>query len=124
MTDTGETFTAEERAAMKQRSREVRARRKRTTPEEDRAEVLAVIAALGDDERVVAERVHAIVSEAAPTLAPRTWYGSPAWAQDGTVVVFFQPGSKFGVRYSTLASAMPRLWTTGACGPPPTRSPR
>lgn len=102
-TDEGR-FTAEERAAMKERAAEARAARSGKAADGE-ADVLAKIAELPDDEREVAERVHAIVREEAPELAPRTWYGQPAYAtpgKAGTVVCFFQPASKFGSRYSTL----------------------
>ncbi|WP_375389925.1 hypothetical protein [uncultured Amnibacterium sp.] len=112
-----DTFTTEERAAMKQRSKELRTRKGRTTPEEDRAEALAAIAALGDDERRLAERVFGVVSEAAPDLAPRTWYSSPAWAKDGKVVVFYQQASKFKVRYATLGFSETARLDDGAMWP-------
>lgn len=66
------------------------------------AQALAAIADLPDEDRALAERVHAIVRETAPSLAPRVWYGMPAYARDGKVVVFFQGGRKFKSRYSTL----------------------
>jgi uncharacterized protein YdhG (YjbR/CyaY superfamily) len=113
-----ETFSAEERAAMQQRSKELRTRKAKQSPEEDRAEVLAAIASLADDERHLAERVFAVVSAADPDLLPRTWYGSPAWARRGKVVVFYQPASKFKVRYATLGFSETarldegRMWPT------------
>lgn len=100
-TDTTDGFTADERAAMKERALEVRSSKGRgkTDPLTD---LLAKIAELPDDDRVLAERVHAIVTEVAPSLSPKTWYGMPAWARDGSVVVFVQPASKFKARYATL----------------------
>ena len=96
-----ENFTAEERAAMKERAAEVRATRKKATKDEE-PEVLAKIAELPEPDRAMAERLHALIRKAAPELTPRTWYGQPAYARDGKVVVFFQPATKFKTRYSTL----------------------
>lgn len=89
------TFTAEERAAMK----ETAAERKRTTTEKD---VLEKIAEMPDADRVMAERLHALIKETAPDLAPRTWYGMPAYAKDDKVLCFFQSAHKFKARYATL----------------------
>lgn len=99
--DEDQGFTAEERAAMKERARETRPRKggAKVDPE---AEVLAKIAELPDDDRVIAERIHALVAEHAPSFTPRTWYGMPAYAKDGKVAVFVQPASKFKARYATL----------------------
>ncbi|WP_296666598.1 iron chaperone [Demequina sp.] len=99
-------FTAEERAAMKETAAERRAAAKRGKGEEkaaaDLADVLAKIAAMDDADRALAERVHAIVTEVAPGLAPKTWYGMPAYARDGKVVCFFKDAGKFTSRYATL----------------------
>ena len=94
-------FSAEERAAMKERAGEVRASKRgpKVDPEQ---ELLARVAELPEAERKTAERIHAIVREAAPDLAPKLWYGMPSYARGGKVVVFFQAASKFGTRYSTL----------------------
>jgi uncharacterized protein YdhG (YjbR/CyaY superfamily) len=93
-------FTKEERAAMKERAKELKAAADREAGESD---LLAKIAEMPDADRVMAERIHAIVKASAPDLAPRTWYGQPAYAdKDGKVVCFFQPASKFNTRYSTL----------------------
>lgn len=74
-----------------------------TKPKPDpEAEVLATIAAMPDADRTIAERIDAIVREQAPQLSPRLWYGMPAWAKDGKVIVFFQSAAKFKTRYSTL----------------------
>lgn len=97
--DDDQGFTAEERAAMKERAKETRPRKGKVDPE---AEVLAKIAELPDDDRAIAERIHALVAEHAPSLTPKTWYGMPAYAKDGKVAVFFQPASKFKARYGTL----------------------
>lgn len=96
--------TAEERAAMKELAAEARAEKARRgkPPVDTEPEVLAKIAELPDADRVIAERIHAIVREVAPQLMPRTWYGMPAYARDGKVVCFVQPASKFKARYATL----------------------
>lgn len=100
-----QAFTAEERAAMKERATEVRAEKRRSgragaANVED--EVLAKIAEMPEADRVMAERIHAIVKASAPSLTPRTWYGMPGYAKDGKVVVFFQSAGKFKARYATL----------------------
>ena len=95
--ETSEGFTAEERAAMKERARELKA----------------------EPDRAMAERLHAIIKAAAPDLSPRTWYGSPAYARDGNVVCFFQDRNKFKTRYRPSASATRRGSTTAPCGRPP-----
>lgn len=100
-TDEG-SFTAEERAAMKERAAEVKKARKRGSKADPEADLLAKVAELPDEDRVLAERIHAIVREAAPHLTPKTWYGMPAYAKDGKVLVFFQAAAKFGSRYATL----------------------
>ncbi|OLT32420.1 hypothetical protein BJF79_36165 [Actinomadura sp. CNU-125] len=99
-------FTAEERAAMKDHAKETKKAARRTSREEKAAEavrdVLAKIAEMQDSDRAMAERVHAIVTENAPSLAPKLWYGMPAYALDGKVVCFFQSAEKFKARYATL----------------------
>src|SRR3954462_10682762 len=93
-------FTPEERAAMKERARELKAA---TTKEEGERDVLAKIAEMPDPDRAMAEKIHAIVKASAPDLAPRTWYGMPAYAnEDGKVVCFFKPAAKFKSRYATF----------------------
>ena len=92
-------FTKEERDAMKERAKELKANASR---EQAEADVLAKIAELPPADRVLAEKVHAIVTEHAPELAPKTWYGMPAYNKDGKAVVFFQGADKFKARYSTL----------------------
>jgi len=91
-------FTAEEKAAMRERAKETR----RSGKVDAEAEVLAKIAELGDDDRAMAERIHEIVTANAPELSPKTWYGMPGYARDGKVVCFFQGASKFKTRYATL----------------------
>ena len=94
-----EGFTAEERAAMKERARELKAEAQRADGE--RA-VLAKIAEMPEPDRAMAERLHEIVKASAPELSPKTWYGMPAYAKDGKVVCFFQSAKKFDARYATL----------------------
>jgi uncharacterized protein YdhG (YjbR/CyaY superfamily) len=94
-----EGFTADERAAMKERARELKAATGRAEGERD---LLAKIEEMSGPDRAMAERIHAIVTATAPELAPRTWYGMPAYAKDGAVVCFFQPAQKFKSRYATL----------------------
>ncbi|WP_329126717.1 iron chaperone [Streptomyces sp. NBC_01465] len=98
-------FTAEERQAMKDHAQELKttARRKPQTAKADaEKDVLAKIAEMGDADRVLAEGIHRIVRSAAPDLAPKLWYGMPAYARDGKVVCFFQSAQKFKTRYATL----------------------
>jgi uncharacterized protein YdhG (YjbR/CyaY superfamily) len=98
-------FTDEERAAMKERAKEVKAaarRGPRARKADGESDVLAKIAEMEEPDRGMAERVHAIVKASAPDLAPRTWYGMPAYAKDGDVVCFFQSAQKFKARYATF----------------------
>jgi uncharacterized protein YdhG (YjbR/CyaY superfamily) len=94
-------FTAEERAAMKERSREVR-REKGGAKGDGERDVLAKIAEMPKADRTMAKRIHRLVKQAAPELEPRTWYGMPAYAKDGKVVCFFQSSDKFKSRYATF----------------------
>src|SRR5436190_15975647 len=91
-------FTAEEQAAMKDRARELKGAAKG----DGEGDVLAKIAEMPKADRTMAERLHAIVKASAPELAPRTWYGMPAYAKEGKVVCFFQSAQKFKSRYATL----------------------
>jgi uncharacterized protein YdhG (YjbR/CyaY superfamily) len=99
----GSGFSAEERAAMKERARELKAQERRG---KDRAageaDLLAKIAEMPASDRVMAERIHAMVSAVAPDLMPRTWYGMPAYAKEGKVVCFFKSADKFKSRYATF----------------------
>ncbi len=100
-------FSEEERAAMKERARELKAearrgRGKKKDKADGESDLLAKIAEMEDSDRAMAERLHALIKTSAPSLAPRTWYGMPAYAQDGKVICFFQAGQKFKTRYSTL----------------------
>ncbi len=106
-TATGTTsrgFTDEERAAMKERAKELKADRR--GPRADKADaegaVLAKIAEMPEPDRVMAERLHALIKAGAPTLTSRLWYGMPAYAKDGKVVCFFQGAHKFKSRYATF----------------------
>ena len=93
-------FTAEERAAMKERARELKDAKRGADGEKD---VLAAISKLSQPERTLCERLHKVIRDAAPNLLPKTWYGMPAYANaDEKVVVFFKPASKFKDRYLTL----------------------
>jgi uncharacterized protein YdhG (YjbR/CyaY superfamily) len=92
-------FTAEERAAMRERARELKAEANKADAE---AAVLAAIAKVPEPDRSMAERLHAIITTAAPVLTPKTWYGMPAYAKDGKVVCFFQSADKFKSRYAML----------------------
>ncbi|GIV82031.1 MAG: hypothetical protein KatS3mg051_1385 [Anaerolineae bacterium] len=96
-------FTAEERAAMQERARELKAEKRAKKGKADgEQDVLAKIAEMEEPDRTMAERIHAIIKDSAPELAPRTWYGMPAYAKDGKVVCFFQSAQKFKARYATL----------------------
>jgi uncharacterized protein YdhG (YjbR/CyaY superfamily) len=97
--NTAKRFTAEERAAMQERARELKAEASKADWEHD---VLAKIAEMPESDRVMAERIHAIVRANAPALAPKTWYGMPAYAKDGKVVCFFKAAEKFKSRYATF----------------------
>jgi len=88
-------FTAEERAAMKERAKELKA-------EASESDVLAKIAEMPEPDRSMAKRLHAIIKANAPALSPKTWYGMPAYAKDGEVVCFFQSADKFKSRYATF----------------------
>ena len=102
---TSEGFSDEERAAMRDRAKEVKASARRgsgTDKADGEADLLAKIAAMPAPDRAMAERIHAIIKLSAPALAPKTWYGQPAYAKDGNVVCFFQSAAKFKTRYATL----------------------
>jgi uncharacterized protein YdhG (YjbR/CyaY superfamily) len=96
-------FSDEERAVMKARAQELKAeaRASKSRAEGERA-VLSAIAEMSEPDRAMAERLHAIITSSAPALAPKTWYGMPAYAKDGKVICFFQAASKFKVRYATF----------------------
>nr|BBH93000.1 hypothetical protein KTA_11990 [Thermogemmatispora argillosa] len=94
-----EGLSEAERAALRERVRELKAGRERDQGEQ---EVLAKIAALAEPDRAMAMRLHELVRECVPELVPRTWYGMPAYARDGKIICFFQPAQKFKTRYATL----------------------
>ena len=99
-TKSAQKFTAEERAAMRERARELKAAQ---TKEEAERDVLEKIAEMEKSDRAIAERIHTLVKAAAPNLSPRTWYGMPAYANEaGKIVCFFQNSGKFKARYSTF----------------------
>ena len=100
---TSKGFTAEERAAMKERAKELKAETRRGKQKADgEADLLAKVAEMQESDRVMAERLHELVKASAPDLWPKTWYGMPAYAKDGKVLCFFQSAEKFGARYATL----------------------
>ena len=116
MTDTGKTakrtaardtaskvWTDEERSAMQEHAKEMKAEARRGKDKADgERDVLAKIAEMPESDRVMAERIHAVVKASAPDLSPKTYYGMPAYARDGKVVCFFQPADKFKARYATF----------------------
>jgi uncharacterized protein YdhG (YjbR/CyaY superfamily) len=98
-------FTDDERAAMRERAQELKAaagRGSRAGKADGESDVLAKIAEMPEPDRAIAERLHALIKASAPALSPRTWYGMPAYAKDGTVVCFFQSAQKFKARYATF----------------------
>jgi uncharacterized protein YdhG (YjbR/CyaY superfamily) len=99
-------FTDEERAAMKERARELKAEARRaaqaSAAADSEKDVLAKIAEMEGQDRVMAERLHAVIRTSAPELVPKTWYGMPAYARDGKVLCFFQSARKFKSRYATF----------------------
>jgi hypothetical protein len=117
-------FTDEERAAMRERARELKAaagRGPRAAKAAGESDVLAKIAEMQGPDRAMAERLHALIKASAPALSPKTWYGMPAYAKDGKVVCFFQSAQKFKRGMRRSASATRRTSTKAACGQPPSR---
>ncbi len=92
-------FTDEERGAMKERAKELKAAARKADAESD---VLAKIAEMTESDRAIGERIHAIVKASAPDLSPKLWYGMPAYAKNGKIVCFFQSAQKFNARYATI----------------------
>lgn len=92
-------FSAEERAAITERAKEVKAAAAKADGESELREKIAEMQA---PDRAMAQRIHAVITASAPTLAPKTWYGMPAYAKDGKIVCFFQPAQKFKTRYATF----------------------
>jgi uncharacterized protein YdhG (YjbR/CyaY superfamily) len=109
-----QTFTAEERAAMKERAREQKRAGAAADAESD---VLEKIAEMAEPDRGMAERLHALIKATAPELSPRTWYGMPAYAKGGDVVCFFQTAQKFKSRYATLGFSDKAKLDDGAMWP-------
>jgi len=100
---TSKGFTDEERAAMKERAKELKAEaRANKDKAEGERDVLAKISEMPGPDRAIAKRLHAIIKASAPDLSPKTWYGMPAYAKEGKIVCFFTPASKFNSRYSTF----------------------
>ena len=98
-----EGFTDDERDAMKQRAKELKSETRRGAQADTESETLAKIAEMQDSDRVMAERVHAVITASAPTLTPKLWYGMPSYAnKDGKIVCFFQAAAKFKSRYATF----------------------
>ncbi len=117
---TPQGFTDEERAAMKERSQELKAAARRDKDKADgESDVLAKIAEMPEPERGMATRLHAIIKASAPALAPKTWYGMPAYARDGKIVCFFQSAQKFKTRYATLGFSDAATSTKAPCGRSP-----
>ncbi|MGW6496042.1 iron chaperone [Nonomuraea angiospora] len=113
-------FTDDERAAMKEHAQELKkaARRGSAAKAADaERDVLEKIAEMVDEDRVIAERIHAIVKASAPSLTAKLWYGQPAYAKDGKIVCFFQPSQKFKTRYSTLGFNDPANLDDGTMWP-------
>jgi uncharacterized protein YdhG (YjbR/CyaY superfamily) len=116
--NTTKAFTAEERAAMKERAKESKAEaRANKDRAEGESDVLAKIAEMSEPDRTMARRLHAIVKVSAPDLSPKTWYGMPAYARDGKVVCFFQSAQKFSTRYATLGFSDEAKLDEGAMWP-------
>ncbi|NUW37428.1 DUF1801 domain-containing protein [Nonomuraea sp. SMC257] len=122
-TATPDNFTDEERAAMKERAKELRTSSRSRASKADKAaeEEAAVVAKIAEmedpDDRIMAERIHAVIKENAPGLAPKLWYGMPAYARDGKIVCFFQPAQKFKTRYATLGFNDPARLDDGTMWP-------
>jgi uncharacterized protein YdhG (YjbR/CyaY superfamily) len=111
---TSKGFTAEERAAMRERAQEVKAEARKADGEKA---VLAKIAEMPASDRAMAKRLHAIIKASAPALSPKTWYGMPAYAKDGKVVCFFQSAEKFKSRYATFGFSDEAKLDKGAMWP-------
>ncbi len=113
-----EGFTDEERAAMKERAKELKAEARASKNRADgESDVLAKSAEMPEPERTLAGRLHEIIAASAPVLAPRLWYGMPAYARDGKVVCFFQSAQKFNTRYATLGFSDAAALDEGAMWP-------
>ncbi len=117
-TQKSKRFTDDEQAAMKERAKELkaeaRANKDRAAGEND---LLAKVAEMAEPDRAMAQRIHEIITASAPILAPKTWYGMPAYAKDGKVVCFFQSAQKFNTRYATLGFSDPAQLDEGDMWP-------
>jgi uncharacterized protein YdhG (YjbR/CyaY superfamily) len=114
----GTGFTDAERAAMKERAEELRASgRGGKKKADDLTALLTKISEMSEPDRILAERIHAVVTSVAPELDPRTWYGMPAYAKDGKVLCFFQAAEKFGARYATVGFQDPAALDDGTMWP-------
>jgi hypothetical protein len=107
-------FSAEEKAAMRQRAKEQKAEAEKVDGERD---VLEKIAAMSPSDRVMAERLHALIMASSPALVSKTWYGMPAYTKDGKIICFFQPAEKFKTRYATLGFNDSAMLDDGAMWP-------
>ena len=110
-TNKKEGFTTEEKAAMRARARELKAK------EDGESAVRASIAAMSPQDRAIAKRLHELIKAAAPDLSPKTWYGMPAYAKDGKVLCFFQSAQKFKTRYATLGFSEEAMLDEGSMWP-------
>lgn len=111
------TFSDDERAAMKERSQELKKATRGSKAADGEADLLAKIAAMAEPDRKMAERIHEIVTDSAPELTPKTWYGMPAYAKGKDVILFFQDAAKFKARYSTLGFSDKAALDDGAMWP-------
>lgn len=110
----GKGFTDDERAAMRERARELKAARGKADGE---ADLLAKVAEMSPPDRAMAERLHALIKAAVPALEAKTWYGMPAYARNGKVVCFFQPADKFKSRYATFGFSDEAMLDDGSMWP-------
>jgi uncharacterized protein YdhG (YjbR/CyaY superfamily) len=102
-TEATQTWTDDEKEAMKARAKEMKAEARRGAKDADgEKDLLAKVAEMPESDRIIAERIHAVVMASAPELSPKTWYGMPAYARDGKVVCYFKAASKFDTRYATF----------------------
>lgn len=117
-TNESDGFTDEERAAMRERAKELRAEARASKDREaGERDVLAKIAEMPKADRAMAERIHQIVKANAPELSPKTWYGMPAYAKDGKIVCYFQAAAKFKARYATFGFDQAALLDEGTMWP-------
>jgi uncharacterized protein YdhG (YjbR/CyaY superfamily) len=116
-TEDTEEWTDAERAAMKERAKEMKAARRRGATADGESDVRAKLAELEGEDRTIGERLHEIVKATAPDLTPRLWYGMPAYARDGKLICFYQPAAKFKARYATLGFEQSANLDEGAMWP-------